>query len=147
MTKDEMIEKALAYFKDNEDDFVTAIEVLDSWNGYLGDDRVYNMEDIDEFYKETPPSELMARIYYGYDADSTVSDDKGEAMKHGEFCPNRNYYYYNGYGNLVSTDYKDYSWKLDSWFIESLYDNYAHIYSSLPDGIIEIFEAFDLQEG
>ena len=116
--------KLMEYFKENEDAFVEAIEELDSYNGYLGDDRYYEMEFINEFYAETEPLEILYRTFYGYDAD-TSTDECYTA-----FNPSRAYFRYNGYGNLVSTDYKDYSDRLDDWFIQSLKENYEQLYLS-----------------
>lgn len=38
-SKEEIVNDILGYLRDNEDDFVELMEELDSWNGYLGDDR------------------------------------------------------------------------------------------------------------
>lgn len=117
MTREEAIEIIRKYFEENEEEFTKAIEELDSHNGFLGDDRCYEMEMIDEFYHGVAPSELMNRIFYGYDADTSYSDEHRSHYE--EFNPNRAYFYYNGYGNLVSTDYLDYSDKLDDYFVEA----------------------------
>lgn len=114
----------LEYFKENEDAFVEAIEQLDSYNGYLGDDRYYEMEFLNEFYAETEPLEILYRAFYGYDADTSTDEHSTE------FNPNRAYFRYNGYGNLVSTDHKDYSDQLDDWFIQNLKENYEQLYLS-----------------
>lgn len=116
--------KLMDYFKENEDAFIEAIEELDSYNGYLGDDRYYEMELLNEFYAETDPLDILYRAFYGHDEDTSTEEC------HTEFNPNRTYFRYNGYGNLVSTDYKDYSDRLDDWFIQSLKDNYMHLYLS-----------------
>ena len=114
--------KLIDYFKENEDAFIEAIEELDSYNGYLGDDRYYEMEYLNEFYFDTEPLDILYRAFYGHDEDTSTED------RHTEFNPNREYFRYNGYGNLVSTDYKDYSDRLDDWFIQNLKDNYMHLY-------------------
>lgn len=116
--------KLMDYFKENEDAFIEAIEELDSYNGYLGDDRYYEMELLNEFYAETDPLDILYRAFYGHDEDTSTEEC------HTEFNPNREYFRYNGYGNLVSADYKDYSDRLDDWFIQSLKDNYMHLYLS-----------------
>lgn len=110
------------YFKENDDAFIEAIEELDSYNGYLGDDRYYDMEFLNEFYAEAEPLDILYRAFYGYDADTSTEEC------HTEFNPTRDYFRYNGYGNLVSTDYKDYSDWLDDWFIKSLKENYEQLY-------------------
>lgn len=157
MAEKEIFRQVLEYFQDNEDEFIDAIEELDSYNGYLGDDRYYSMDELAENYigmfSYNPYSSrnqhneaieqfenLLNRIYYGYDADNWTTDSSGEKT-YGAFCPNRDYYYYNGYGNLISTDYKDYSDKLDDYFIESLYENKEHL--SLPCDVEDMFDQLD----
>lgn len=138
MTRSDLVAKLYNHFKENEDDFNDSIEELDSYNGYLGDDRYYSM---DELYELNPVNsqddfdDLMNRIYYGHD------DYCGGGSA---FCPNRNYFYYNGYGNIVSSDYKDYSDHLDNYFIDSLIENYNSL--ALPDAVEEIFEEYEGQD-
>lgn len=45
-TCDEIIKDIITYFKENDDVFCNAIEELDSYNGYLSDNRYYYMEDL-----------------------------------------------------------------------------------------------------
>ena len=132
----EEIKKAIkAYFEANEDDFITVIEELDSYNGYLGDDRYYNMDELDEMLYGLTPSEVLARTYYGGDDDT--KDANGNR---GEFNPNRAYFYYNGYGNLVRTDYKDnYMYHLDDYFINDLIENECNLYE-IPDEVQELID-------
>lgn len=119
-------EKIIQYFKDNEDTFAQCLEELDSWNGYLGDDRYYEMEMLSDFYNDSDPIDLLNRAFFGHDDDTWHTDTHGE-KHYGAFNPNRDYFYYNGYGNLVSSDYKDYSVYLDRYAIEALRDNRAHV--------------------
>ena len=135
MNNNELREKLMNYFKDNEDDMNDVMEQLDSWYGFLGDDAYFPM---DELYELNPVNsqddfdDLMNRIYYGHD------DDNGDGST---FDPNRDYFYYNGYGNLVSSSYKDYSDKLDDYFIDEVIENKDQI--TLPDGVEEIFNEYD----
>jgi len=122
MLKEEATKAIINYFQENEDDFITVIEELDSYNGYLGDDRYNNMEDLDVFYSGVEASEILARAFYGHDEETWTTDSHGE-KEYGPFNPNREYFYYNGYGNLVSADYKDYSDKLDEYFVDEIIDN------------------------
>lgn len=121
-------EKIIEFFENNEDVFNACIEELDSYNGYLTDDRYYEMYLIDEFYANGDPLELLNRVFYGYDADNYITDSYGE-KHHESFNPNREYFKYNGYGNLVSADYKDYSAHLDGYCIEAMSENRSEIYS------------------
>ena len=121
-TREDIIKSIIEYFKENEDIFNECMEELDSYNGYLGDDRYYEMYMLDEFYHDTKPTELLERVFYGYDEDTSTEDN------HTEFNPNREYFRYNGYGNLVSADYKDYSCYLDHYMVEAMEENKNDIY-------------------
>lgn len=120
------IKKIIAYFEENEDTFNECIEELDSYNGYLGDDRYYSMDDLNELYSGVEPIEILQRAYFGRDNDTWHTDESGNKI-YGEFNPNRDYFTFNGYGNLVSSDYKDYSDKLDEYFVEALLENRSYI--------------------
>ena len=124
--RETVIKDIIEYFEENESIFERCIEELDSYNGYLNDDRYYEMEYLNEFYQGTDPIDILYRAYYGHDADSWTTNSHGE-KEYSEFNPNRDYFTYNGYGNLVSTDYKDYSSHLDSYCIESMSDNRYYI--------------------
>lgn len=129
-TKAEVIADIIEAFEEDEDVFNFCIEDLDSYNGYLGDDRYYPMEDLDEFYRDQEPSEILARAFYGYD-ETYGSSDRREP-----FNPNRDWFYFNGYGNLVSSDYKDYSDKIDEYAVEEMSDNRSWIDSIEDDAKI-----------
>lgn len=128
MKKTEIIEKIKAFFEENEDLFNDCIEELDGYSGYLGDDRYYSMDDLDELYHNQDATEILRRAFYGYDAETWHTDGSGN-KQYGPFNPNREYFYFNGYGNLVSADYKDYSDKLDDYAVEEMSENRRHIYS------------------
>lgn len=134
------IKKIIDYFNDNEDLFNSCMEELDSYNGYLGDDRYYSMDELDEFYNGTEPLEILRRAYYGRDDDTYTTDSNGNKT-YGEFNPNRDYFYYNGYGNLVSSDYKDYTAHLDEYAIEAMSENRSYIDTIADDD--ELTALFD----
>lgn len=145
-TKEQITEAIIEFFSENEDIFNNCIEELDSWNGYLGDDRYYSMDELDEFYGGTEPSEILRRAFYGHDADTTHDDENGRTI-YGEFNPNREYFYYNGYGNLVSSDYKDYSAHLDHYAIKAMQDARQNIYAiDDSDELTELFDELDAAE-
>jgi hypothetical protein len=123
-------EKLIAFFEENEDIFADIIESLDSWNGYLGDDRRLPMYFIEDEYFSQNPLELLRRAFYGH-------DEYGE-----EFNPNREYFYFNGYGNFISTDRRDYSDLLDGYAIEAIAENLTNLdgVDDLPDEIREALE-------
>lgn len=134
-TRTDLYDAIINYFEENEEEFNQVIEELDSYNGFLGDDRYYEMDLLDEFYQDTEPTELLQRVFYGHDEDTTWTDERGE-KHYTEFNPNREYFTYNGYGNLVSSDYKDYSAHLDKWFAESVFVNADYL--DLPEEIEEL---------
>lgn len=131
MTKQEYTEKfdakikeIVSWFEDNNDAFTACIESLDAWNGFLGDDRFYLMEEINELYPNA--LDAMTRAYYGHDGECYSTDERGE-KHYAEFCPNRDYFTFDGYGNFVSYDAPDYSDKIDSYAVNELYDNRSRV--------------------
>lgn len=138
--KQETIKKILAYFEENEDIFNQCIEELDSCNGFLGDNRYYDMEMLNEFYNGVDPTEILARAFYGRDDESWHTNGHG-GKEYGAFNPNRDYFYYNGYGNLVSANYKDYSAYLDEITVQEMSDYRNHI--DIIDDDLDLAELFD----
>ena len=127
------------YYQEHEDDLNHDIEELDSWNGILGDRRAEQMDYLDEIYQGKEATEILRRAYFGHDDDSW-HEENGERV-YGEFNPNRDYFYFNGYGNLVSTDELDYSDFLDEDFVQGIINNECHL--DLSDGAQEIIDNYD----
>ena len=125
-TAEKIMEEIIAYFDEHEDTYNEAVEELDAYNGYLGDDRYYSMDELDELYNGTEPTEILYRAFYGHDEETWHTDASGN-REYGPFNPNREYFRYNGYGNLVSADYKDYTRLLDHYIIESMLENWGCI--------------------
>ena len=134
-----LAETLLIYYQEHEDDFNHDIEELDSWNGILGDRRVMQMDMLDEIYQGKEATEILRRAYFGHDDDSW-HDENGERV-YGEFNPNRDYFYFNGYGNLISTDERDYSDYIDLYYTQDIIDNEFHL--DLSDGAQEIIDNYD----
>lgn len=139
-TAEKIVDEIIAYFEEHEDTYNAAAEELDAYNGYLGDDRYYSMDELDEFYGGTKPSEILARAFYGYDEETCATDASGN-KEYGAFNPNREYFRFNGYGNLTSADYKDYSGQLDHYIIKSMLENRNYI--DTIDDEPELSELFD----
>lgn len=130
-------------FIEDEEFFNNCIEELDGYNGYLGDDRYYSMDEINEFYSSTDVTNLMQRIYFGYSEDETYTDEHGQII-HCPFNPNQDYFTYNGYGNLVSAWYKDYYNFLDEWLIEDLTKYRQWVYSIEDDArLVELMDELE----
>ena len=139
-------DKIIEFFKENEELFNQCIEELDAYSGYLGDYRYYSMDELNEFYRDSDPLEILCRAYFGRDADTWTADRNGNKT-YGEFNPNRNYFCYNGYGNLVSSDYKDYSAYLDRYAIEAMSENRNYIYSINNDEeLTALFDELEQEE-
>lgn len=139
-TIEKITNEIIAYFEEHEDTYNAAAEELDAYNGYLGDDRYYSMDELNGFYNGTDPSEILARAFYGYDEETWTTDASGN-REYGAFNPNREYFRYNGYGNLVSANYKDYSGLLDHYIIENMLKNRNYI--DTIDDTPELSELFD----
>ena len=138
--REKTIEKSIAYFEENEDIFNDCIIQLDDYNGYLNDDRYNDMELLNEIYSGAEPLEILRRAFFGYDADNWHTDGSGNKM-HAEFNPNRDYYKYNGYGNLISTDYPDYSEYIGKYAIAEM-SEYRRWIDAIDDNE-ELSELFD----
>ena len=135
-TAEETTADIIEYIKNNEEIYNDCMEELDGYNGYLGDNRYYQMEELNEFYRGSDPLEILYRAFYGRDDDTWTTDRTGNKT-YGEFNPNREYFYYNGYGNLVSSDYKDYSFLLDSYAIKAMSENRNYIDSIETDETLQ----------
>ena len=142
-SKTEIIKEIIEYFKSNEEIFNECIEELDSYNGYLGDNKYYLMEDLNEIYSNSEPLEILYRTYYGRDNDTWTTDKEGN-ITYGEFNPNREYFHYNGYGNLISSDYIDYSDFLDDFTIETMKEYEEYIYTiEENEDLQKLFDQFE----
>ena len=133
----------IEYLDNNKDVFNDCMEELDAYNGYLGDDRYYSMEELDELFCDAKQSEILSRAFYGYDEESWTTDSSGN-KEYGAFNPNRDYFRFNGCGNLVSADYKDYSGLLDRYAVESMSENRGEVYAIDENG--ELSALFDALE-
>lgn len=134
MNKTEKLNALLAYFRNNGDAFNDLLSDLDAENGFLGDNAIYEMDMLPDIVGNKSIFDLLNMAYFG-------RDDWDE---NGSFNPNRDYFYFNGYGNLVSTNRRDYSFLLDASFIESVAENkeYLYTFDDLPEEIKELFEDF-----
>lgn len=143
-TKDIIINDIIKLFAEDEELFNNCIEELDSYNGYLGDDRYYYMEELEEFYNNnTGVVELLKSVHFGYSEDETYTDKHGQ-IKHCQFNPNQEYFRYNGYGNLVSSYCKDYTGFLDDWFVENLLKYRQEVYSIEDDArLVELLDELE----
>lgn len=122
MTREQAIEKISEIIKNSDSDDLMYIN--NCYQGEVnGDSYIYRIDDFDEIMGgEIAPSELACRIFYG------------------DFNPNHDYFWYDGYGNLRSSDYvsdcpyicesdiaeycMEYDEAFDSWRIREVLDEY-----------------------
>ena len=125
-TEKEIRQELKDLFEEDIELFNETIEELDSYNDYLGDDRYYFMEEIDELLSDYNVTDILYRAFYGYNQDEYTTDDYS-GKHYGSFNPNCDYFKFNGYGNLVSAWDKDYSDFLDDYFIDDLLENRSYL--------------------
>ena len=107
--------RMIDYWKTHNDSFSRVCENLDSWDGFLGDDRLYPMDEIDDLLGDKKPSEVLQMI----DTEN--------------FNYNDDYFYYDTYGDtyrICSTDEKNYYDYVDySEVFDKLIDDYGKIFN------------------
>ena len=98
------IEKKMEkYWENHNDSFSRVCEELDSCDGFLGDNRVYPMNELDELLEGYKPSEIIRMV----DSSFNISD---------------NYFYYDGYGHICSIDEKEY---YNDFFYSDVFKKYT----------------------
>ncbi len=90
------------------------------------------MEDLAEHFSNDDIINFANRMYFGND----------ENREESSFNPNRDYFYYNGYANLVSLDYLDYN----EYSNEFMYDFFDCEIDNIIKWIIENDLDFDNDE-
>lgn len=119
------IEKRMIdYWKAYNDSFSRVCEELDSYDGFLGDDRIYSMDELDDLLYDKKPSEVLQMV----DTNN--------------FNYNDDYFYYDTYDGICSTDEKDYyNYVNYSDVFEKLINDYNQIFTRKYGR--EYFELFD----
>ena len=118
------IEKKMTeYWKAHNDSFSRVCEELDSYDGFLDDNKVYPMDELDGHLYDKKPSEVLQMVDT---SNFDYSDD---------------YFHYNIYG-IRSTNEKDYYDYVDySDVFEKLIDDYGQVFShSYGHAYHELFE-------
>ncbi len=138
---DEIITDIINYLEENTDTANSLIEELDSYNGYLGDDRCYSMDYLPELLSGYDVVNVLLMAYFGRDDEAWHTNSDGEKVYESSFNPNRDYFYLNGYGNLVSCDEPDYTGYIDEYLVRELSDHRKWIDSIENDE--ELAELFD----
>lgn len=141
MDRNTIIEEIIDYFNENEEVFNEAIEELNSYNGCLGYERWMTIDELNDALMDIEPSSILFKAFFGYDAESWSLDSSGNKI-YRQFNPNRDFFRFNAYDNLVSCDYKDYSSFNGSDTIESMLEHYYNGISAIRNNI-ELWELFD----
>lgn len=115
MERTEIIDKIIEVLESDEELFIEAVEEVDDWNGFLDGGRYFDMELLEDVLYGRDIIDTLNMAYFGTDEDASY--------KYSSFNPNREYFKFNGYGNLVSADYKDYSCYLNYDLIDDLYEH------------------------
>ena len=111
----------------NDDDFISIVSELNSYNGNLESYQWYPMDELDELTGGMSHWEVLRLAYYG------------------EFNPNDNYFHFDGYGNLESTDYP--TEDIDNNDIDDIIDEIDNIpYQYLPDDIQNIISEHEFDD-
>ena len=140
MTWQEVCETALEYFEENSNDFIISIEELDSWDGFLGDERRNYMDSIDDYFYDSSVKDIMRAAL------------NGEDYQYSHFDPEREYFYWD-WNTLVSTDDRSYDNWLDDYFIQRLYRQYIELklrnnnFYGIPEVISELFDSYYEEKG
>ena len=126
-------DRAYEILEGDTDAFVDACEELDNWNGFLGDSRCYDVDEIDEFFSSV--SEFVEKM--------------------GEFDSSEAYFYFTGYGYVNTCDdkYDHYSDDISvDDVLDALIENYSHIdiyNNDTLDNLLEVLanEDFGIEDG
>lgn len=103
--------RMIDYWKSHNGSFSQVCEELDSYDGFLGDDRLYPMDELDDLLGDKKPSEVLQMV----DTDN--------------FNYNDDFFYCDVYG-IRSTDEKEYFSYVDySEVFDKLIDDYGKIFN------------------
>lgn len=130
-------------------DYLTGLddaELVSVWNEYTHntnnfDDEIFDYDTMEEIIESSSEGGLywVNRFFYG-------SDDYSEE---GSANPNRNYFRFNGYGNIISFDYiyNSYTDKFNHIEVDDMIDYIIENNDSLyDDGIQEILDSASEEE-
>lgn len=91
---------------------------------FYSDDMIYSMDELNELLSGWDPFDIARAIYYG------------------DCCPQHDYFKFNGYGNIESTDFLD-SW-IDKKEIARHIDEYECAYFNID--LLELFAEIEESE-
>lgn len=133
MDWDDICADVIAYFSEVPDELTDIARELDCYNNFLADNDEVNeyMDYLDDMYWDRA-LDLINDGLYGHDEEG------------GDFNLDREYFYYDAYGRLVSTDdhYQsdNYTCYLDDDFVKDLYEYREELEDYLPRYIYRLFK-------
>lgn len=126
-TANEKLNDIIEYFENNLDVFADCIEELDGYDGYLDDNRLYPMCELDDILCGKSATEII------------------DLVEGNDFNTNDDYFYYDIYG-LKSTDdreghYEDY---IDEYVVERM-SQYRRWVDTIDrtDELCELFDSYE----
>ena len=122
MEWDKLVDLAIEYFEDHDEEYIVTIEDLDSWSGILDYHRYRSMYDSNYYFEGRTPTEIIESV-------------------NSYFNTNDEYFYEDSWGEIYSSNEIDYSDYLEEDFITDLYDHRDRI--ELPTYIEKLFNAYD----
>lgn len=110
MIREKLFDQVLTVLKDMDDS-----ELVNVWNEYCErvnyyDDRIESMDMLDELFDGDSVTNILNRAFFGNDQFNSDSS----------FNPNRDYFTFNGYGNLVSLECIGYNEYADKFMYSGL---------------------------
>lgn len=132
---DEQRNNIKEYLEENADVLNNLVEEINSENGDFEDDIFYPMYDLDELLSNQTPTEILFSASCGYDNDTSTDN------RHETFDATRDYFKFNGYGNLVSYSDIDYS-----DLIDDVIDELENGVVDLPDEIEDMIDSDEDEE-
>ena len=114
------------YFITYSDDWNKLIEECDDWNGFLGDNRYYPMDMIDEYLYGLTIREVLEKIDASFDIDD-------------------NYFYFDWSGSIDSCN--EYYYSVDIYSLDEVISNWEHLYTvdDFDDSLIELFKNLSIE--
>lgn len=120
------MQKIIDYLLENTEELEDVVREINSWNGSLS-----NLEAF-------PNDEDFFDIFFGQDVMGAV-----RAVQYGDYNINDDYVGFDGYGNLVSFNYREYIDELKSEveeIVELLVEYHSEIYIS--DELMELIDKY-----
>lgn len=110
MIREKLFDQVMDVLKNLDDS-----ELVYVWNEYCDrvnyyDDCIYSMDELDEIFIGQDVTYILNRVFFGSDQFNSDSS----------FNPNRDYFTFNGYGNLVSLECIGYNEYADKFMYSGL---------------------------